>query len=127
KHHMSALIDFVPRFDSGSQFSGVGFVDTSRLGRASFADDGESIRFDGLGVELVNDEYAIAQVAHKLAERWHMDPTDRRVQDAAGQFVTGPLEKLLGPSSDVVRGLNKPYVFVPGNGRTPAIPSLNEL
>lgn len=124
---MSARIDFVPRFDSGAKFSGTTFLNLDKLGLPGVAEDGVSVRFDSLGTELVDDEYAKVHIGRKLAERWGLEPSDRRVQDAAGEFVTGPLERVLGPSADVVRGRNKPYVFVPGEGRTPAVPSRNEL
>jgi hypothetical protein len=60
----------------------------------------------------------VAKTIAAIAVKAGFDADQRRVQDAAGNFVTSTLTKMLAPAEDVTRGDKRPWLFVPG--RVPA-------
>jgi hypothetical protein len=72
------------------------------------------------GVQLVSKgmKNRVATSIAKLAATAGYRADQRRCQDAAGNFVTSTLTKILAPAEDVTRGDKRPWLFVPG--RVPA-------
>jgi len=119
---MSAHFDFIPRADAGP----VSLIDDSMLGAPQQVGGG-LVRFDKLGTELGTESGAVAKMARFLAKRWSMDPNCKEVMDAAADFTYSTLEKVLGPSANLRRGEDRPYIFVPRQGRPLALESQNLL
>lgn len=106
----------------------VGYIDSA------FA-DAEVVRKDGV-TSLYQPNYGFNIAAsNRLAlpklERMfgaaNPDASPQARKDAASDFVGSVLKQALSPSEDVVRGMDEPYIFVPGPGRQVVIPSKNVL
>lgn len=119
---MNALTQWIPRADAGAQPVA---VDLSDLGAVSHADN--LTTFGNYGTELGRAGLAKEKIGQRLARHWHLDISDRKVQDAAADFVTSSLERVLGPGEDIVLNDDQPFIFVPRPGRPLALESRSVL
>lgn len=81
------------------------------------------VSIPGMGTELGTGAIAKAKIGRFLAKSWGLHANERAVQDAASDFVGSQLKQLLSPSEDVRRGEDDPFLFAPGPGRQPILPS----
>jgi len=126
---MSAILDFVPRLDSGA-----GVIDIKKFGAPSVFEYQDSkgrtrkgISIPKLGGRELIDDGATRLKLMRLAVKEMPDATDVQRKDAVDNFVTNGLRKLLGPSEMVRRGENYPWVFTPVGGKPVALPSRRTL
>lgn len=126
---MNAILTNVPRLDS-SGGGHAGLIDVRQFGTPyGCGPGGQLTAFPKLGAEITaRQDATIAKVAEFYRDRWRSEPgfEDRYVQDAATDFVTSGLKRLLGPGEDVRRD-EYDWLFVARNGRTPVIPSRQTL
>jgi hypothetical protein len=123
---MSAIIDIVPRFDAA-------FVDVDKFGSpAEFAYKDSAGRrrkglaFPKLGRELLDDDITRGRLM-EMAVKQMRGASEKERKDAVDNFVTNGLRKALGPSEDIRRGENYPWVFTPVGGRPVALASRQTL
>lgn len=120
---MNAIIKDFPRIDRGQTAQ---VMDLSALGSPR-RDGAGRVQLGSLGTELASDAQARAKIARVFGSRWSMDAQDKKVQDAAANFVTNGLRQVMGPQEDVVRGSDSRFIFVPRPNRPLALPSRNLL
>lgn len=113
---MSANLNFISALSTDRAT----FFDVSTVGNISVAtrrDGVDIMESSRLGRELAETGHAKAKMAAFYRDRWRKagyDVPEQKVQDAATDFVTSRLQRLLGPAEAVTRGDDKQYLFVPG-------------
>lgn len=128
---MSALIT-IPS-DRASFFDPRDVGTMTVVGQRRDAATGQSVdvvQSSKLGLSLTEFTTAHRKMASFFRRRWDSNGVtfnDQQVQDAATDFVTSRLQRILGPAENVRRPNNKPYLFVPGRAKTLVVPSRNLL
>lgn len=122
-----------------SAFHQVSYFDARDVGRMSVVESrrdaatGQTIDIiesSKYGRSLSSSDIAIPKIAHFLRTHWGrsgQQVPEQAVQDAATDFVTSRLQRILGPAENVRRPNNRPYLFVPGRSEQLACPSRNLL
>jgi hypothetical protein len=121
---MNALKHFISAAQSGRAID----VTPDMLGSIRKDSNGRVVS-SVLGAEITDSTQITKKMADIFASRSRsrMDAQDKKVQDAAANFVTNGLRVSLGASEDVRRGQDSKYIFVPKPGLPLALQSRNML